>query len=132
LLGRHELPAHGEVMGLRGLLRHSGLSGKEPAMQRVFEAYRPTMRQHLQALSEARTEVRASLQTEPFDAARLEKGLEQMRGHTNDMQRDMHAAIVDVARQLTPEQRKRMADALGALPGFREHGPRDAGGEHPR
>jgi uncharacterized membrane protein len=98
-------------------LRRSGIKETDPGMQAIVQAQRTTVRQRMHELSEARAQVRAILQTEPFDGAKLDAALEVVRTRTSDMQRDMHAGVSAIARATNADHRREMADALWPRPG---------------
>jgi uncharacterized membrane protein len=113
-----------EGLGVHAFLRRSGLGDAGPAVQQIVHEQRAAVRQHMHELADARAQVRAALQAEPFDAARLDAALAVLEARTGGMQRDMHSALSKVARVLDPAQRARMADALWPRPGFGQRGPR--------
>jgi hypothetical protein len=57
----------------------------------------------------ARLPVRAALEKEPFDPAALERALAELRRKTSAGQEQVHAALVDVAKRATPEERRELA-----------------------
>jgi len=75
-------------------------------------------------LAEARAQVRAALQAEPFDGPRLDSAFVALEARSMAMQRDMHGALSRMAQAVSAEQRARMADALWPRPSLRQHGPR--------
>jgi uncharacterized membrane protein len=64
----------------------------------------------------ARRPVRAALVKEPFDPAALERALADLREKTSASQAKIHQALVDVAKQATPEERRALARTFEAGP----------------
>jgi uncharacterized membrane protein len=60
-------------------------------------------------LHAARVPVRAALEKEPFDPAALERALADLREKTSAGQAKVHAALVEVAKQSTAEERRELA-----------------------
>jgi uncharacterized membrane protein len=108
-------PDH-EVMGVRAFLRRSGLADADPQVQKVVQARRKQIRERFHALRQAREAVRDALQAQPFDPTRLERALAEAEARSSEMQRDMHGALSEVAREVGAEQRQKMADALWPRP----------------
>jgi uncharacterized membrane protein len=71
---------------------------------------RPDIASARLALREARQEVRTALAAEPFDPARLEAALGEMRRRGLSLQQTMHESMVASARQMSPEARRRLAE----------------------
>jgi hypothetical protein len=67
----------------------------------------------------ARMPVRIALEKEPFDPAALERALADLREKTSASQARLHAALVEVAKQSTPEERRELARSFEAGPGRR-------------
>jgi uncharacterized membrane protein len=65
-------------------------------------------------MNAARVPVRAALEKEPFDPAELERALAELRKKTSGSQEKVHAALVDVAKQATPEERRELARTFEA------------------
>lgn len=90
-----------------------------PAAER--EALRPVLRHSLRAsrdqvraIRRAQRGVQESLRSEPFSAPELARALEELRRALNDGQVLRHAALVQVAERLAPEERRRLAKDLAA------------------
>lgn len=99
-------------MGERAFLRRSGLHSAGPKAQDVIRQYRETVRDGVRSLAGARAEVKAALQADPYDPARVDKAFADVRARTVAMQLDIHMALANVSRELTPAQRQRLADSL--------------------
>lgn len=67
----------------------------------------------------ARLPVRVALEKEPFEPAALERALADLREKTGASQARVHAALVEVAKQATPDERRQLARAFEAGPGRR-------------
>ena len=57
--------------------------------------------------------MRTALSAEPFDAQALERALGELRASTADSQALMHTALLEVARSLPVDQRRRLAHERG-------------------
>lgn len=88
-------------------LRDSELTELRQTMRKRMAEQRPARME----LRRARHEVRSALEAEPFERARLEAVLSDLRARSLEVQQGMHQVFVDVAQDLTPEQRRRLADA---------------------
>ena len=77
----------------------------------------PPARAAREAARAAREAARAALEKEPFDAAALEGALSKLRAETAKRQEDVHASLVKVAREASPEERRELARTFGAPPG---------------
>jgi uncharacterized membrane protein len=80
-----------------------------PEVRRAMREHMEGARPHRRALREARREVRAALEAEPFDPERLEAALAGLREHSQRAQQAMHAGLTAIAKELTPEQRRQLA-----------------------
>ena len=106
--GPHERArGYGPFMGPHGLLQDG--DGAEPIAKRVMQRYGEDLRREHRELREARRAVREALEAEPLDAGRLERALGELRARTDSSQTRMHAALVELARSLPLEQRKKLA-----------------------
>jgi uncharacterized membrane protein len=111
LAGRHAL---GPGCGARGF-RHEMHA---PLAKRLPPEDRARLRQKLEAVRAARSQVREALLREPFQAAQLEAALSVLRDRSAELQLDMHRELLENAGQLTVEQRRRLADSRLLRPGF--------------
>ena len=102
----------GHDMGPRAFLRHSGLRSAGPEVQAILKEQRGGVHDRVRALSEARKRAREALQAEPYDAARVEKAFDEVRGQTGEMQKHIQGVLSQVAGKLSGEQRKKLANAL--------------------
>ncbi len=101
-----------------GLLRGPYGRPHGPGLQAQGEKgprFRQLLHGHEQELSGSRRELRAArkrvqraLEAEPFDRARLEGELANLRADTARSQEAVHRALVDAASRRTPEERKRL------------------------
>jgi uncharacterized membrane protein len=93
------------------------------AMRGVWKRHDAMLRPRSEALEASRRKVTEALLAEPFQPAALETALSQLRAETDGAQRALHGALVDSARDLSPEERRQMATS-GWLVG---PGPRRGG-----
>lgn len=112
---------HGHFFGPRGLAGDAS-GGARQAMRRVLEERKDAFRQQRRSLHAARGAVSEAFAAEPFDRAALERALAELRAQTAESQRIMHESLIEVAPELSPEQRARLAKhALGRERGFGKH-----------
>jgi len=78
---------------------------------RVKPEDRARLRQRLADVRQAREQVRAALQREPYDPAQLEAALGSLRKRSGEVQDDMHRMLIEGAGQLSPEERQRLANS---------------------
>lgn len=100
-----------------------------PAIDRALGGRRAELVARMQAASEARDRATMALEAEPFDRQRAAENLADFRAKTSAVQETMHAAVVDLAAELTPEQRRRLAETVdragpGGMGPHRRHNPR--------
>ncbi len=93
-------------------------------MRRVWRGRDEALRPKSEAVDAARRAVRDALVSDPFDAPALESALARLRTDTNDAQVALHRAMVDAARELSLEERRRLADSRWFLRGGLPRGPR--------
>jgi Spy/CpxP family protein refolding chaperone len=98
--------------GPRAFMHHSGLRNAGPEVQAILKQQREGVRERVHALSDARKRAREAIKAEPFDSARVEAAFKDVREQTSAMQTHMESVLSTVAAKLTPEQRKRLANAL--------------------
>jgi Spy/CpxP family protein refolding chaperone len=109
----------GDEIGPRGFLRHSGLREAGPEVKQILKQHRDEVKASMRALGQARDGVRGALEAEPYDPQAASRAFARTRELTNQMQVDMHDALLDVSNKLTHEQRKRMGDSLWGRRGKR-------------
>ena len=83
----------------------------------IMRRHRSDLAPRRKAMREARKDVQAALGTEPFDRARLDRGLEQLRKETSRAQRELHTALGEAAEQLNSEDRKHLGEAMARFRG---------------
>jgi uncharacterized membrane protein len=113
---RRDMSGRGDSLSAHAFLRRSDIDEKNPAVRAVVQAQRESVRERVRALAAARAQVRAALESEPFDPAKLDAALEAVQARTSEMQRAMHVAVSGVARAVDPAHRHKMADALWPRP----------------
>jgi len=99
----------GPFLGPRGLFGTARLANAQPQVKQVFERHREGLRNHRRQMHEARRGVAEALTAEPFERARLERALAGARQATDASQAAMHAALVEVAEAVGPEERRALA-----------------------
>ncbi len=98
-----------------GRLARGGHVGRDtPAfedrtMRGVWKRHDAMLRPRSEALQAARRQVTEALLAEPFQTEGLEAALSQLRAETDGAQRVLHHALVESARDLSPEDRRQMA-----------------------
>ncbi len=74
--------------------------------------HREAMRVQIQALRQARKEVREVLVAETFDRARFETALRALRSHASASRAAMHRATAELAEQISAEGRRALAQGM--------------------
>jgi uncharacterized membrane protein len=94
------------------------IQGLAPAER---DALRPMLRESLhasrkqiRAIRRAQRSVQESLRSETFAASDLARSLDELRRALNDSQSARHATLVEVATQLSPDERRRLAAGMAA------------------
>ncbi len=104
------------------------------------EALRPIVREQLRSIRpsvggirEAQRDIESALVAEPFEAEELEKALSAFRAHLNRGQETSHAALVGLARSLSPEERRLLGKSLtgSGRHGHHRHPPPGMPAERP-
>ncbi|HEX4354078.1 MAG TPA: periplasmic heavy metal sensor [Polyangiales bacterium] len=113
---RRDMQGRGDSLSAHAFLRRSGIDENAPNVQAVVQAQRASVRDRMHAVAAARAHVRAALESEPFDPAKLDAALAEVQMRTSEMQRAMHVAVSGVARAVDAEHRRKMADALWPRP----------------
>jgi uncharacterized membrane protein len=98
--------------------------GQHPRLRSVLDARRPALVEHRRAMRAARDEVRQSLESEPFDPERLSQALAALRRETTSSQAVLHESLVELARGMNVEQRRRLAGLAIEDKGRSRRGPR--------
>ena len=74
-------------------------------VRQLFEAHRPEIIRGLMAMRAARDDIRDILLTDPYDPEALQTAFDALRDRTAEVQSVVHAALVEVAGRLGPEER---------------------------
>ena len=109
---------------------------QKPELRAKLRTELKQMRPARKALREAQSAVQKSLEAEPFDANKLSSALDKLQAETSKNQSRMHALMVDIAKELTPQERKMLAKENWRGPGGgrgdgRLKGPPGPGGGPP-
>ena len=86
-------------------------------MRDVWKMHDVALRPRSEAVDAARRAVREALIAEPFEPQAMESALTQLRTDTDAAQVVLHRALVDAARELSPEDRRRLAASRWFLRG---------------
>jgi uncharacterized membrane protein len=97
--------ARSHTFGLRGASRQMGEETRA-TMRSMWSERANEMRPLWEAMRQARQETIGALGAEPFDKATLEAALAKSLAASVASQEAFHAALVDTASELTPEQRR--------------------------
>jgi len=103
-------------------------------LQAKMRANQPLLQQHLLAEREALAEAQAALIADPFVPALLAKALSDLRTTEDARRTQAHMAIIDIAQQVTKEQRAAIArglERMGRRGGARKPGPSADPGKAP-
>ena len=91
------------------LQRALGPDGAKP-LHETWSRHAPVIEPLREALWRSRATVTEALEAEPFDPAAYAAALADLRGETVQLFEATHAAMVDVAVALTPEQRRALVE----------------------
>lgn len=80
-----------------------------PGPRQWFGPHAPALREQHRAFKQARRAVADALSAEPFDAQALERALADFRKATAEGQEALHRALVERAKELSPEERRKLA-----------------------
>lgn len=89
--------------------------GRREALQPVVRPHVRAMAREMRALRRAQRELITLLETEPLDANALRRHGEEIRSHMDAAQAETLAALIEVAGQLSPAERRRLARGLREL-----------------
>jgi len=120
----------GRLMKVGRSSRRDSLAGETDVsapMRGVWKMHDAALRPRSEAVDAARRAAREALIAEPFEPQALESALAQLRTDTDAAQVALHRALVDAARGLSLEDRRRIADSRWFLRG----GPRRRPGRSP-
>ncbi len=113
----------GRLMKVGHPSRPDSLAGETDVsapMRGVWKMHDAALRPRSEAVDAARRAVREALIAEPFEPQAMESALAQLRTDTDAAQVVLHRALVDAARELSLEDRRRLAASRWFLRG----GPR--------
>ncbi len=97
-------------VGPRTLFHAAEVFGQDrPRVSHVLRAHKGELRSRWHETKRARSRVEAALRAEPFERDLLARELEGLRNETQRSQEVLHRALVEVAVEATPEQRRRLA-----------------------
>ncbi len=103
------------AMGM-GWAMHGLPEARREALRPTLQASFAQMRPQLRAMRDAQRDVAAALERDRFDRAELERALAAMQARMREMERTGHVALVEMAAQLTREERQQLARTLRAPP----------------
>ncbi|MBN1606177.1 MAG: periplasmic heavy metal sensor [Polyangiaceae bacterium] len=83
--------------------------GQHPRLRSLIDERRPALVERRRAIRGARAEVREALESDPFDPDRPSRGLAVLRRETASSQAVLHESLVELARGMNAEQRRRLA-----------------------
>jgi uncharacterized membrane protein len=95
------------------------IDGTAP-MRGVWRRRDAVLRPRSEAVDAARRAVRDALVAEPYNPEAMETALTNLRAQTDSAQVALHRALADAARELGPEDRRRLAESRW----FEHRGPR--------
>jgi Spy/CpxP family protein refolding chaperone len=82
-----------------------------PVMKEVFASHKTEFDARREAVRQARQKVADVLKADPIDQAKLDQALSELMQQGLAMQQFGHQVMVEVARKLTPDQRREMVDS---------------------
>jgi uncharacterized membrane protein len=80
-----------------------------PGLMHALGPPTPALRAQHQQLTAARRQVGEALRAEPFDRARAEHALAELRSTAGHSQELLHRRLLERAEQMSPEQRHKLA-----------------------
>lgn len=108
--GHPEGRATGHPVGPHMLFHAGEAFGRDrPRVMRILREHKAELRSRWRETRNARERVESALRAEPFDRDGLARELENLRGETQRSQEVLHRALVEVAVEATPEQRRHLA-----------------------
>lgn len=110
---RSEGPPHAPL--LRKLVRAMGGPKDPRARARLVES-RTTMQVLREEIRRAQAEVETALSTEPFDRVKLTEALQHLSTQTERAQKNAQRILVELATELTPEERATLRTGAAAAP----------------
>jgi len=100
-----EAPPGGPV----SLFGATEMLGNPKPMKRLLRKHMKDFKPKRKELREARHRIAQALAAEPFDPNALSKELGSLRQATQDSQRTIHDALVELAISITPQQRRMLS-----------------------
>jgi uncharacterized membrane protein len=113
--GDHGAPHRGGHLLFRA---GEAFGGDREKVQATLEAHRKELRAQWRNTRTARRRVHEALEAEPFDPEALEGALKELRRQTELSQEILHRALAGLAREATPEERRRLARWADGPPRF--------------
>lgn len=106
-----EAPRGRAALGPEQASRH--LHDEERArLREVFRTHRPQMAERVRATRAARGEVIEAIRARPFEPARLDGALAELRAREGEAAAATHAMMGELARELDDAGRARMAEGM--------------------
>lgn len=84
-----------------------------------FQENEGALRDQTRALRRAQREVVRAMTADPFDPVAAGEALQQLRGQTDAIQTLIHNYLVDLSRNLTPDERERLGRSIFRGPAYR-------------
>lgn len=88
-------------------------------VRRVMKARSDDFHAHVRGLKQERRRLNELMMTERLDEAAVAQSLREIRRHNAAIQEEIHAATLEIARQLSADERKRLNLRLGEY--WRKH-----------
>ncbi len=122
-IGGHGFPPRG-VDGFGPALQASpALMALEPTSRQLaiemFQENEDALREEARALRRAQREVVRAMGADPFDAQAARAALDDLRERTDSIQGVLHGYIVDLSRDLSAEERRRLSRTIFRAPPYR-------------
>jgi len=84
-----------------------------PLARRVWRDHRDELKPRVERMRAARREAYGVLADESYTPEAFAAALGRLRADSVEVQAGLHGALVDLSRELTPEQRRKLARAMG-------------------
>jgi uncharacterized membrane protein len=83
-----------------------------PHLREAFRERRPEAGERMRALGAARREAAAAVRAEPFDPARLDAALSEVRDRTSEVQAVLHRGLGEALARMPPDVRRFYGEAV--------------------
>lgn len=125
---RHGWPGHhlrGGMMPSPMRLRHSLPEERRAVVDAVLHEHHARIRESVGDVFDARARVHALMAAETLDRAALDRAFADLRGRDAEAARAVQAMLTELATELTPEERRALAESVHRRPRGQHRAPAD-------